>query len=145
MSPGHKCQIAGIFVNRGLCSERSACRHFGLHRSTFQYEAKQPNAWLARLKIALKRMSPLPPELGYAKITLLLKDEGWQVGNRMVQRLRREGCGSGYPNQEASQEASGHLYWPTDQGYAPQPRLDLGLRPRHHDAGRQAAHAYCSG
>jgi len=38
-----------------------------------------------------------------------------------------------------------NLYWPTDQGYAPQPRLDLGLRPRHHDAGRQAAHAYCSG
>lgn len=90
MSPGHKCQIAGIFVNRGLCSERAACRHFGLHRSTFQYEAKQPNAWLARLKIALKRMSRLHPELGYSKITRLLKDEGWQVGNRMVQRLRRE-------------------------------------------------------
>jgi len=90
VSPGHKRQIAGIFVNRGLCRERAACRHFGLHRSTFQYEAKQPNAWVARLKIALKRMSPLPPELGYAKITLLLKDEGWQVGNRMVQRLHRE-------------------------------------------------------
>ena len=90
MSPGHKRQIAGIFVNRGLCSERAAWRHVGLHRSTFQYEAKQPNAWLARLKIALKRMSRLHPELGYAKITRLLKDEGWQVGNRMVQRLRRE-------------------------------------------------------
>ncbi len=90
VSPGHKCQIAGIFVNRGLCSERAACRHFGLHRSTFQYEAKQPNAWLARLKIALKRMSRLHPGLGYSKITRLLKDEGWQVGNRMVQRLRRE-------------------------------------------------------
>ena len=135
MSPGHKCQIAGIFVNRGLCSERAACRHFGLHRSTFQYEAKQPNAWLARLKIALKRMSRLHPELGYSKITRLLKDEGWQVGNRMVQRLRRE-LGLAIPNQEASQEASGHLYWPTDQGYAPQPCLDLGLRSRHHDAGR---------
>ena len=90
VSPGHKRQIAGIFVNRGLCSERAACRHFGLHRSTFQYEAKQPNAWLARLKIALKRMSRLHPELGYSKITRLLKDEGWQVGNRVVQRLRRE-------------------------------------------------------
>lgn len=89
MSPGHKRQIAGIFVNRGLCRERAACRHFGLHRSTFQYEAKQPNAWLAQLKIALKRMSRLHPELGYPKITRLLKDEGWRVGNRMVQRLRR--------------------------------------------------------
>jgi putative transposase len=72
VSPGHKCQIAGIFVNRGLCSERAACRHLGLHRSTFQYEAKQPNAWLARLKIALKRMSRLHPELGYSKITRML-------------------------------------------------------------------------
>ena len=94
------------------------------------------HAWLARLKIALKRMSRLHPELGYAKITRLLKDEGWQVGNRMVQRLRREVGPGSIPNQEASQEASGHLYWPTDQGYAPQPRLDLGLRSRHHDAGR---------
>ena len=48
----------------------------------------------------------------------LNKDEGWQVGTRMVQRLRRE-LEPGCPNQEASQEASGHLYWPTDQGYAP--------------------------
>lgn len=57
VSPGHKRQIAGIFVNRGLCSEPSACRHFGLHCSTFKYEAKQSNAWLDRLKIALKRLS----------------------------------------------------------------------------------------
>ena len=107
MSPGHKCQIAGIFVNRGLCRERAACRHFGLHRSTFQYEAKQPNAWVARLKIALKRMSPLPPELGYAKITLLLKDEGWQVGNRMAQRLRREWLGLAIPTKKPRRRRQG--------------------------------------
>ena len=107
MSPGHKRQIAGIFVNRGLCRERAACRHFGLHRSTFQYEAKQPNAWVARLKIALKRMSPLPPELGYAKITLLLKDEGWQVGNRMAQRLRREWLGLAIPTKKPRRRRQG--------------------------------------
>jgi len=107
VSPGHKRQIAGIFVNRGLCRERAACRHFGLHRSTFQYEAKQPNAWVARLKIALKRMSPLPPELGYAKITLLLKDEGWQVGNRMAQRLRREWLGLAIPTKKPRRRRQG--------------------------------------
>ena len=142
VNPGHKCQIAGIFVNRGLCSERAACRHFGLHRSTFQYEAKQPNAWLARLKIALKRMSRLHPELGYSKITRLLKDEGWQVGNRVVQRLRREVGPGSVPTRKPRRRRQGIS---TDQGYVPQPRLDLGLRPRHHDAWRQAAHAYCSG
>ena len=35
-------------------------------------------------------MSHLHPELGYPKITSLLKEEGWQVGTRIVQRLRRE-------------------------------------------------------
>ena len=136
MSPGRKRQIAGIFVNRGLCIKRASCRHFGLHRSTFQYEEKQPNAWLARLKIALKRMSRLHPELVYAKITRLLKDEGWQVGNRMLQRLRRE-FGPGYPQPRSlvrGFRASLLAYRPRLR--TPKPRLDLGLRPRHHDAGR---------
>ena len=74
----------------GKCSERSARRHFGLHRSTFRYEAKEPDAWLARLKTALRRLSREHPEMGYAKITRLLKEERWRVGTRMVQRLRRE-------------------------------------------------------
>jgi transposase InsO family protein len=77
-------------VERGTCSERSACRHFGLHRSTFQYKAKQPDAWLAKLKTALRRLSRQYPEMGYPKITRLLKGEGWNVGARKVQRLRRE-------------------------------------------------------
>ena len=44
MSPGHKRQIAEEFVSGGRCTVRAACRHFGLHRSTFAYEAKQPDA-----------------------------------------------------------------------------------------------------
>ena len=125
-------------MNRGLCIERASCRHFGLHRSTFQYKAKQPNAWLARLKIALKRMSRLHPELVYAKITRLLKDEGWQVGNRMLQRLRRE-LGRRALSQPRSLvrgfRASLLAYRPRLRT-PKKPRLDLGLRPRHHDAGR---------
>jgi transposase InsO family protein len=90
MSPGHKRQIAEEFVSGGRCTARAACRHFGLHRSTFAHEAKQPDAWLARLKAALRRVSNQHPEMGYPKVTKLLKDEGWRVGTRMVQRLRRE-------------------------------------------------------
>ncbi|MBC2595981.1 transposase [Ruficoccus amylovorans] len=30
------------------------------------------------------------PELGYPKITRLLKRDGWDVGKRLVQRLRQE-------------------------------------------------------
>lgn len=90
MSPGHKRQIAQAFVDQGRCTIRVVCRHFQLHRSTFRYQAKQPNAWLAKLKTALRRLSNAHPELGYLKITRLLKKEGWRVGCRRIQHLRRE-------------------------------------------------------
>jgi putative transposase len=90
MSPGHKRQIAELFVSGERCTARAACRHFGLHRSTFGYQAKEPDAWLAKLKSALRRMSNKHPELGYPKITRLLKKEGWKVGSRIIQKLRRE-------------------------------------------------------
>ena len=99
MSPGHKRQVARAFVDRGRCTARAACRHFRLHRSTFRYQAKQPNAWLAKLKAALRRLSNAHPELGYAKIARLLQREGWRVGCRLVQRLRRE-LGLAVPNKK---------------------------------------------
>jgi len=84
VSPGHKRQIAQSMVDRGRCTAREACRHFGLHRSTFGYAAKEPDAWMAKLKTALRRLSRLYPEWGYKKITQLLKKEGWRVGARMI-------------------------------------------------------------
>lgn len=90
MSPGHKRQIAEKLVSGGRCTGRAACRHFGLHRSTFAYRAKQPDAWLSKLKSAVRRVSNKYPEMGYPKIARLLKREGWSVGVRIVQRLRRE-------------------------------------------------------
>ena len=69
---------------------RAGCRYFRLHRSTYAYRAKQPDAWLTKLKAAVRRLSRQYARWGYPKITKLLKDEGWQVGKRLVQRLRRE-------------------------------------------------------
>ena len=90
VSPGHKRQIAEKLVSGGRCTARAACRHFGLHRSTFAYRAKQPDAWLSKLKSAVRRVSNEYPEMGYHKIARLLKQEGWSAGARIVQRLRRE-------------------------------------------------------
>jgi transposase InsO family protein len=106
MSPGHKRQIAEQFVSGDRCTARAACRHFGLHRSTFAYQAKEPDAWLAKLKSALHRMSNKHPELGYPKITRLLKKEGWQVGSRIVQRLRRE-LGLAVPTKKPKRRRQG--------------------------------------
>ena len=77
-------------MDQGRCTARAACRHFALHRSTLRYQAKQPNAWLAKLKTALRRLSNAYPMWGYPKITRLLREDGWKVGCRRVQRLRRE-------------------------------------------------------
>jgi len=82
--------MAEELVSGDRCTARAACRHFGLNRSTYAYRAKEADAWEAKLKGALRRKSNEHPELGYAKITRLLKQEGWQVGARNVQRLRRE-------------------------------------------------------
>ena len=90
VSPAHKRELAQTLVSQGKCSARAACRHFGLHRSTFGYQAKEAAPWLARLRGALRRKSEAHPELGYPKITRLLKRDGWDVGKRLVQRLRQE-------------------------------------------------------
>ncbi|VGO13123.1 hypothetical protein PDESU_01677 [Pontiella desulfatans] len=90
MSPGHKRQVALGFVTQGRCSGRQACRYFKIHRSTFRYQAKEPDAWTKHLRAAVKRYSLKHRRWGYPKITKLLQEDGWKVGKRMVQRIRRE-------------------------------------------------------
>ena len=106
MSPGHKREVAVDLVRQGRCSARLACRHFGIHRSTFAYQAKAPSAWLGKLKAAVRRFTRMYPEWGYPKITKLLKDDGWNVGRRLVQRLRRE-LGLAVPTKKPRQRRRG--------------------------------------
>lgn len=77
-------------MSLGRCTEREVCRHFGLHRSTFGYRPKVVSPWLLKLKATVERTSRAHAELGYAKITRLLQADGWKVGTRLVQRIRRE-------------------------------------------------------
>ena len=72
--------MAEKLVSGDRCTARAVCRHMGLNRSTYAYRAKEADAREAKLKGALRRKSDEHPELGYAKITRLLKQEGWQVG-----------------------------------------------------------------
>ncbi len=122
MSPGHKRQVALGFVSRGRCSGREACRYFKLHRSTYRYQAREPNAWMKRLRTAIRKTSLRYRKWGYAKIARLLRDEGWSVGKRRVQRIRRElglripkrkpkrrrqGCSTGLPTKATHR---GHVW-----------------------------------
>ena len=107
--------MAEKLVSGDRCTARAVCRHFGLNRSTYAYRAKEAGAWEAKLKGALRRKSNEHPELGYAKITRLLKQEGWQVGARNVQRLRRE-LGLAVPAKKAHAQATGRIYGTSDKG-----------------------------
>jgi transposase InsO family protein len=82
--------VALGFVTQGRCSGRQACRYFKIHRSTFRYQAKEPDVWKKHLRAAVKHYSLKHRRWGYPKITKLLQADGWRVGKRMVQRIRRE-------------------------------------------------------
>ena len=107
MSPGHKRQVALGFVSQGRCSGRAACRYFKLERSTYRYRAKEADGWMKRQRTAVRRHSLAHRSWGYAKITKLLKDEGWSVGKRQVQSIRRE-LGLRIPKKKPKRRRRGH-------------------------------------
>ena len=73
---------------KGL-SERRACQIVGQHRSTQRREpcVAQDDAGL---RARLRRLSRNRPRWGYRRAHSQLRDEGWQVNRKRVQRLWRE-------------------------------------------------------
>jgi len=72
-------------------SERRACRILQQPRTTQRYEPKQPDGDRA-LVAAMKRLAGRHPRYGYRFITAKLRQDGWQVNHKRVQRLwRKEG------------------------------------------------------
>lgn len=72
-------------------SERRACRVLQQPRVTQRYEPKQPDKDKA-LVAAMKRLAGEHPRYGYRLITGKLRQEGWYVNKKRVQRLwRKEG------------------------------------------------------
>ena len=90
VGPSHKRRAVQAVVEAGLCSQRRACRYLGLHRSSHRHPSKPPSEWLLRLHAQIERLSHQHPRLGYRKLVRLLRREGWQVGRKLVQRIRRE-------------------------------------------------------
>ena len=89
ISPAHRKELALAAVQRGLCSGRAACRFLQLSRATYWYRARLPSARQNRLLKRLRELSDTHPRYGYRRIAALLRQEGWAVGKRQIQRLRR--------------------------------------------------------
>ena len=78
-----------MLMDRKGLSERRACQITGQHRSTQRREpcAAQDDAGL---RARLRRFSRDRPRWGYRRAHSQLRDEGWQVNRKRVQRLWRE-------------------------------------------------------
>lgn len=70
-------------------SERWACRALGQHRSTQRYEPTTA-ADDAALRVRLRKISAERSRWGYRRAHARLREEGWEVNRKRVQRLWRE-------------------------------------------------------
>ena len=89
ISPEQRRRAARAVVASELCSGRAACRFLKVSRSTYWYRSKEPTSQEQRLLKRLKELSEKHARYGYRRIAALLRQEGWPVGKRHVQRLRR--------------------------------------------------------
>ncbi len=82
-----------MLQDRGL-SERRACRVTGQHGST-QRRLPARGRGDDALRTALRAFSRGHPRWGYRRAWATLREEGWGVNRKRVQRLwREEGCAS---------------------------------------------------
>ena len=88
ISPGHRREMAKYSVAAGLCSGRAACRILHVSRATYWYRARPASSKQQQLEERLRMISEQYPRYGYRRIAALLRQEGWQVGKRHVQRMR---------------------------------------------------------
>ena len=78
-----------MLADRLKLSERRACEIVGQHRSTQRYETRRaPDD--AALRRELRAFSAERPRWGYRRAYTRLRDEGWLVNRKRVQRLWRE-------------------------------------------------------
>jgi len=72
------------------CSGRAVCRWLNINRSTLNYRPKLLGDRKRQLEAEIVRMSKEHPTLGYKKITHKLRQLGYRVNKKQVQRIRRE-------------------------------------------------------
>ena len=89
VSPAHRRAAAQAVVAAGLCSQPAACRILRVARSTFSDRGRAPTTAEEQMRKRLHELSVEHPRYGYRRIAALLRREGWPVGKRHIQQLRR--------------------------------------------------------
>jgi transposase InsO family protein len=89
--PSARRKAAKHLVAKKQYTVQMACRTVELNRSTYYHQPVE-NGFEQRLVEALYRLSRRYPRYGYEMITWKLKQAGWSVNKKRIQRLwRREG------------------------------------------------------
>ena len=91
LSPARRRNCIDLVRGKFAVSERRACRVLRQHRSTHRYVAKSRDDedLLVRDMIELARQYG---RYGYRRIAAILREAGWQLNDKRVERLwRREG------------------------------------------------------
>ena len=89
VSPSARRRAARHLVGGRKCSVNAACRALGLAKSSY-YRPGLGQAGVERLERRIKALSWKHPRYGYRFITQLLRQEGWRVNRKRVQRVRRQ-------------------------------------------------------
>jgi putative transposase len=83
--------VARVRVDHPQVSERRACRVLGQPRSTQRYRPKE-NVFEGVLTERIVAFATQYGRYGYRRVTGLLRNEGWRVNHKRVERIwRREG------------------------------------------------------
>jgi putative transposase len=86
VSPARRRRAVAMLRDRLDVSERWACRVVGQHRSTERYEPKRAEDDAA-LRAALRKFAADRPRWGYRRAHHRLRQDGWSVNRKRVQRL----------------------------------------------------------
>jgi hypothetical protein len=88
--------MAAFVVAGELRSGRTACRCLRLARSSLHYQMRPPTSERTRLVTRLHELSRKYPRYGFRRIAVKLREEGYQVGRKQVQKLRRAAAAALY-------------------------------------------------
>lgn len=89
LSPACRRAYALKAVEGGLGSGRKVCRFLNVPRSSYWYRPKEKTSWEQALLKRVIELSDNHPRYGYRRIAALLGQEGWHVGKRHIQSMRR--------------------------------------------------------
>ena len=100
-------------------SQRLACQIVGQHRSTQRHQPGEPDRDRS-LREQLRQLSRQHPRWGYRRAHAQLRQQGWWVNRKAIQRLWREE-GLRVPARRRKRQRLGTSTWPADRLAAEHP------------------------